>query len=107
MEYFLNPKEQEEFGKYRTIIINEFYPKGKTTQPKTRFSVAKKAIADFRALNPSTEMLGDLMVTFAETACLFTYNYGDMWEQFYTSTATNYELALKYLEKNNLLDNYK
>jgi len=106
-EYYLNPNEKEMFEKYKTIIINEFYPKGKTTQPKTRFSVAKKAIADFRALNPSPELLGELMVTFAEIACRFTNDYGDMWEQFYTSTATNYELALKYLEKNNLLDNFK
>jgi len=37
------------FGKYKAVIVNEFYPKGKYTDPKTRFSVAKKAIADFRA----------------------------------------------------------
>jgi len=106
MEYFLNPNENEMFEKYRAIIINEFYPKGKNTEPKTRFSVAKKAIADFRAFKPSTELLGDLMLTLAEMACKFTHDYGDMWEQYYTSAGTNYELALKYLQKNNLLDKF-
>jgi len=106
-EYFLNPNEKEMFKKFRTVIVNEFYPKGKYTEPKTRFSVAKKAIADFRALKPSPELLGDLMVTLAEMACQFTYDYGDMWEQYYDSAYTNFKNALIYLQKNNLLDNFK
>ncbi len=106
-EFFLNPNEKEMLEKFRTAIVNEFYPRGKFSEPKTRFSVAKKAIADFRALKPSPELLGDLMVTLAEMACKFTYDYGDMWEQYYTSAANNYEAALKYLQKNNLLDNFK
>lgn len=107
LEFFLNPNEKEMQQKYKAVIVNEFYPKGKSTEPKTRFSVAKKAIADFRALKPSAELQGDLMVTLAEMACKFTYDYGDMWDQYYTSAAINYEAALKYLQKNNLLDNFK
>lgn len=106
-EYFLNPNEKEMFEEFRMVIVNEFYPKGKYTEPKTRFSVAKKAIADFRALKPSPELLGDLMVTLAEMACQFTYDYGDMWEQYYDSAYTNFKNALIYLQKNNLLDNFK
>ncbi len=107
MEYFLDPDEEGRFTKFRDIIVNEFYPKGKYAEPKTRFAIAKRAIADFRALNPSPERLGDLMVTLAEMACKFTYDYGDMWEQYYTSAATNFEQALKFLHKNNLLDQFK
>jgi hypothetical protein len=106
-EYWLNPDENGQFEKYKAIIINEFYPKGKTVTPKTRFSVAKKAIADFRSLGPSPDLLGDLMVTLAEMACQFTYDYGDMWEQYYTSAATNFEQALKFLQKHNLLEQFK
>jgi hypothetical protein len=69
--------------------------------------VAKKAIVDFRRLSPSPELLGDLMVMLPEMACKFTNDYGDMWEQFYTSTATNFELALKFLKKNGLLEQFK
>jgi hypothetical protein len=106
-EYFLNPDEKGLFEKYKAIIINEFYPKGKYTEPKTRFSVAKKAIADFRALKPSPALLADLMVTLPEMACKFTNEYGDMSEQYYTSAVNNYEAALKYLQQNNLLDNFR
>ena len=106
-EYLLNPNEKEQFEKYNTIIVNEFSPKGLRFNPALRFSVAKKAIFDFRSLRPSLELLADLMVTLPETACKFTSEYGDMTEQFYTSTANNYELALKFLKKNNLLDNFK
>ena len=107
LEYSLNPNEKEMFEKYKTIIVNEFYPKGKTAQPKTRFSVAKKAITDFKALKPSPELLGDLMLTLPEMACKFTCDYGDMWEQYYDSASTNFKIALNFLEKNNLLDNFK
>jgi hypothetical protein len=107
LEFFMNPNEKEMLEKYRAIIVNEFYPRGKSLQPQTRFSVAKKAISDFRALKPSPELLGDLMFTLAELSCEFTYDYGDLWEQYYTSASINYELAMKYLQKNNLLDSFK
>jgi len=105
--FFLNPDEQGMFKKYRALIVNEFYPKTKSFNPKTRFSVAKKAISDFSKLNPSPELIGDLMVTFVENACQFTFDFGDMWEQYYVSTAVNYNQSLKFLHKNNLLENFK
>lgn len=107
LEYLLNPDEKEQFNKFKTIIINEFYPKGNRFNPSIRFSVAKKAIADFRTLKPSTELLSDLLVTLPETACQFTNEYGDMSEQYYNSAVNNYEGALKYLQQNNLLPDFK
>ena len=106
-EYFLKPDEQGQFEKYKASIINEFYPNGNRFNPALRFSVAKKAIADFRALKPSPELLADLLVTLPETACQFTNEYGDMSEQYYNSTVTNFEVALKFLQQNNLLADFK
>ena len=107
LEYFLHPNEKEKFEKYRRLIINEFYPDSKYFNPSLRFSVAKKAISDFRSLQPAPGLLADLMVTLPETACKFTSEYGDMAEQYYDSAATNFELALKFLKKNNLLADFK
>jgi hypothetical protein len=105
---FLNPCNiQELFEKYKAVIVNEFYPNTKSWNPKTRFSVAKKAIADFAVLKPPSKLLADLMVTLSENACKFTYDYGDMTEQFYNSTVSNFERALKYLQKEDLLDDFK
>ena len=105
---FLNPENiQELYEKYKSVIVNEFYPKTKSGNPKFRFSVAKKAIADFSALKPPLQLLADLMVTLAENACKFTYDYGDMSEQFYNSALNNFERALKFLQKEGLLDDFK
>jgi len=107
LEYFLNPNEKEMFEKYKVIIINEFYPKGKYVLPRTRFSVAKKAIADFRVLHSSPELLGDLMLTLVENACNFTFDYGDMSEQYYNSAYNNFKAVLQYLKKTDLLEHFK
>jgi hypothetical protein len=107
LEFFMNPNELGMLKKYRTVIVSEFYPKGKFADPKTCFSVAKKAISEFRTLKTSAEWLSDLMVTLAEMACKFTYDLGDMWEQYYNSAYTNFKAALEFLHKNNLLDNFK
>ena len=66
--YLLNPDEKGQFKKFKAIIINEFYPKGNRFNPSLRFSVAKKAIADFRSLKPSHELLADLLVTTARNS---------------------------------------
>lgn len=99
MEYYLNPNEKEMLEKYRKIIVQEFYPTAKSAEPKTRFSVCKKAIADFRALKPSPELLADLMLTLAENAANFTYDYGDMWEQYYISAENNFDVGTEIYEE--------
>ena len=106
-EYFLNPNEKKMLKKYKTVIQKEFALEWKYAEPKLRFSVARKAIAEFKALKPSPEMLADLMLTLPEVACEFTYKYGDMTEQFYNSAYNNFKAALEFISKNNLLDDFK
>lgn len=106
-EYYLKPDEERQFVKYKAIVVNEFYSKSISGIGKMRFSVAKKAIADFRGLSPSPELLGDLMVTLPEIACELTSDYGDMSEEFYTSVASNYQAALKFLKNHNLLEEFQ
>lgn len=107
MDYLLDPNEKEMLEKYRRVIIEEFYPTKKTLEPKTRFSVCKKAISEFRSLKPTPELLADLMLTLPETSCQFTSEFGDMWEQYYNSTETNFQVALKYMKQHGLLEAFK
>lgn len=107
LEYKLTPDLSGKLGYYKSIITEEFYPRRKTVEPKTRFSVARKAIADFRKLKPPAEQLADLMLTLPEYACRFTHDYGDMWEQYYDSAATNFKLALEFITAHCLLDNFR
>ena len=99
-ENYLNPRDiQEVYENYKVIIVHEFYPETKSWNPKMRFSVTKKAIADFGLLKLPSEMHADLMVTLAENAYRFTFDYGVMTEQFYNNVVKNFERALKYLQK--------
>ena len=107
IEYLLDPNEKEMLEKYRKIIIEEFYPTKGSSDPKLRFAVCKKAIAEFKSLKPAPENLADLLVTLSETTCEFIGDFSSIWEEFYDSTATNFIVALKYLEKNGLLEPFE
>lgn len=102
---YLNPNEKELLEKYKEIITNEFYPK--RGEPKMRFSVAKKAIADFKALGPSPLLLADLLLLLPEVATELTRDFGDMWEQYYISAANNFDAALKFISSQELFPQFK
>ena len=107
INYLLDPNEKEMLEKYRNIIIEEFYPTKKNWEPKTRFSVCKKAISQFKSLKPAPEHLADLMLTLPEMVYKFTNEYGDMQEQYYDSSETNFNIVLKYITKHGFLDAFK
>ena len=91
LEYFLNPDEEEKLKEYKAIILNEFFPK--RGDGKCRFSVCRKAIADYRKLHPSPDNLAD--------------SWGDLWESFYDSTESNFEATMKFITKNGLLPKFQ
>ena len=77
-----------------------------TIEPKTRFSVCRKALSDFKKLKPSEDSVAELMVFYMENACQFTYDYGDMWEQFYDSVESNFDKTLRHIVLYDLWDKY-
>ena len=83
----------------------EFYPK-RRREPQTRFSVCRKAVADFKKLKPSADALAELMVSYMEWATQFTYDYGDMWEQYYDSVESNFDKTVKHIAANGLWEKY-
>ncbi len=107
LDFYVEPDEKGKLEEYKRIIKEEFYPKKETREPKTRFSVCRKAISDFKKLKPSEELIAELMVFYMENACQFTYDYGDMWEQYYISVESNFEKTLLYIDKYNLWDKFE
>ena len=79
LEFYASPDEKGKLEEYKSIIREEFYPK-KRREPQTRFSICRKAVADFKKLKPSADAQAELMVSYMEWATQFTYDYGDMWE---------------------------
>lgn len=90
---------------YKAIIVKEFFPT--RGEPKVRFSVCRKAVSDFKQMNPEPALLSDLMVTLVEQACLYTDENGDMDEPFHTSLETNFVAALKHITKQHQKTQFK
>ncbi len=105
LEFYAAPDEKGKLEEYKTIIKEEFYPM-KRREPQTRFSVCRKAISDFKKLKPSADALAELMVSYMEWAIKFTYEYGDMWEQYYDSVEGNFKKTIKHIVLNRLWDKY-
>lgn len=105
LEFYACPDEKGKLEEYKSIIREEFYPK-KRREPQTRFSVCRKAMADFKKLKPSADALAELMVSYMEWATQFTYDYGDMWEQYYDSVESNFDKTVKHIAANGLWEKY-
>jgi hypothetical protein len=106
-DFYLNPRNENELAeKYKKIIQKEFGIKD-PERAGLKYSVARRAISDFRDLQPSPETLADVMLTLPECACEFTFRHGDMDEPFYNGAYNNYKVALKFIAKNGLLEKFK
>ena len=102
LEFYLNPNEDAKLESFKKIIGNEFYPS--RGEPKTRFSVCRKAVTDFLKLKPSPDKVADLMLFYSEQACQFSYDYGDMWEAFYSAAENHFGRTMKFLAQNHLVE---
>lgn len=100
-DFYMNPNERELFNKYRDKVFEAFYPKRGYTY---KLKEGKQAISDFKKLNPSPDLLADLMLFYVETGVMFTNEFGDIDEAFYSSLETTYATALNYMKKEHLLD---
>ena len=97
----------EVLDKYKSIIEKEFI-EGKTRGlPKARFTVAKKALSDFKKLTKDPDLLADLMLTFVASVSSFNSEFGSDVEKFYTIPEDMFEEVLQLLKQNNLLLKYQ
>jgi hypothetical protein len=94
-------------AKYKDIIEKEFI-EGKTRgNPKARFSVARKALNDFKKLTKEPVLVIDLMMTYAASISWFSSAYGPDEEKFYTNPESMFEEALKLIRQHHLEDQFR
>ncbi len=105
LDFRLNPNHEAKLKEYKMLIQNEFYPR--RGEPKLRFSACRTAISDFKKLNPEAKLLADLMLYYVEMGVSFTVDFGDMWEKYYDTLATNFDKAMKFISDNELVDDFR
>lgn len=106
-KYYLDPgNEKGLVNKYKKLIRKEFNVENPMWGTQ-KFSVAKKAISDFKKLHPSAESLADVMLYLPESACELTALYGDYSGPFYNSARNNYKSVLIFMKENDLLYDFK
>jgi Family of unknown function (DUF6155) len=103
LDFWVNPNENDLFAKYRDKVFRAF-----PLEPDEDYSLknGKQAISDFKKFHPSADFVADLMLFYVETGVIFTNEFGDIDEPFYSSMETTYESALKLMKKENLLNKF-
>ena len=104
-QLYVNNDVSGTVAKAKKIIESEFYPA--RGLPKTRLSVARKAVTDAKKLGLPPEAMADLMLFYVETGAQFTHDYGDIDEPFYNSMESMYLKALAFMDKEGLLSEFQ
>lgn len=103
LDCLFNPNEEEVLKIHKQKVREAFYPKRGFG---FKLTIGKKAISDYRKLNPSSDSLIDLLLCYVESGVEFTNDYGDIDERFYLSIEGVYYNALKLIDKVGLQNKY-
>jgi len=96
----------ELLDKYAGIIEKEFID-GKTRGfPKVRFSIARKALNDFKKLTDDPALIAELMLIYAESVSQFSSDFAPDTEEFYTKPENMFEQALTLIKRHHLQDTF-
>jgi|SRR5690606_18300201 len=106
-DFYLNPQNEKELLKKCKRVIRKEFNVERPERSGLKFSVAKRAITELKNLQVSPETIADAMLYLAESACEFTSEWGDMDESFYNAAWNNFGAALKFMDKQGLLDDFK
>jgi hypothetical protein len=80
---------------YKRAIRREFYPD--RGYPRLNLASARKALNDFKKVNPGLEDLAELQVYYVEQGVACTLEYGDIHAQFYESLSSAFADAVKLI----------
>jgi len=106
-EYFDNLIKPDPLGNlqlYKNKVFEAFFPK---RGYNLKLSDARKALNDYKKLNPLPEHLADIMLYYTEMGIDFTNEFGDINESFYNSMENQFENSLKFMKQNDLLSIFK
>lgn len=84
LEFYQESNCNVELEKCKKAIQNEFFS-ARGFSEKPSFAKCRKVISDFQKLKPEPTLVADLMLFYIEQGCEYTIEFGDMWEQFYTT----------------------
>lgn len=104
LDFLFNSNAEDVLKAYKQKVREAFYPK---RGYGCKLSVGKKAISDYRKLNPAPDSLIDLLLCYVENGVDFTNDYGDIDENFYSSIEGVYDNALKMINKLGLLNKFQ
>ena len=98
---------QEIVTKYKGIIEKEFIEGKARGFPKARFSVARKALTDFKKLTTDPALIAEMMFTYVESISWFNSEFAPDVEGFYTKPEEMFEQALAMIKKHHLEDKFE
>ncbi|MFP4459111.1 MAG: DUF6155 family protein [Candidatus Zixiibacteriota bacterium] len=104
LEFYMNPDEEKILEQYKEKVREGFFPK---RGYRLRLSISRKAINSFKKLGTSKESLADLLLFYVECGVEFTNEFGDIYENFYTSIENTYEKSLNLMAKEGILDKFE
>lgn len=91
--------------RYKKILEEQFCPK--KGFPELRYSVARKAISDFKKVSSNYLDVLDLQLTYVEYGVKCTLDYGDIDERFYNSMESMFEKTLKDMDEYGVLKTFQ
>lgn len=94
--------------KYKKILERQFSPHANRRNfLELNYSVARKAIRDFKKVNANPSLAIDLQLTYVEYGVECTLEYGDIDARFYDSMESMFHKTLKDIEKYGLKDQFQ
>lgn len=91
--------------KYKQVLEEQFCSKSaKWDFPELNYSVARKAISDFKKVNSDPKAVIDLQLTYVEYGVKCTLEYGDIDARCYNSMESMFRKTLKDMEEHGFLD---
>lgn len=94
--------------KYKKILERQFCPCSNNRDfPELNYSIARKAIRDFKKVNANPSLVIDLQLTYVEYGVECTLEYGDIDARFYDSMESMFRKTLKDMEKYELKDQFR